>query len=547
MVLSLAACAIENDIPYPIVEGAVTAFEVEGQCASQVGGSAAAKIDRTNRLITLSVNDLVNLSALKITRFEVSNDALIEVDPNVCMSPENFPTNGFVGVGDGQNTQVNFTDTVKFTLKTYQDYLWRVKVSQVVDRNIQVENQVGNPVIDPINKTAIIYVSKKQSLRTVKVNVFQLAGEHGTVIPDPTQSTTYDFSKDLYTTFMVKHGWETTASSWKVFVYQTDETVALTSNVFPRTVSATVYGSMQNGSTPIVEYKASSESSWRRATLVSTSTTSYEAELDGLSAATVYQYRVTVGEEQTEEKSFSTTSKLQLENAGFEDWHQVEKLWNPWPSSGTSYWDTGNRGATTVGDSNVTSSTDTSTGSGLSAMLQSKYIVIKFAAGSIFTGSYLATDGTNGILGFGRDFTAFPKRLTFEYKYTSSIVNRNHKDFPQFSHLIGKPDSCQVYIALADWEPEEYKGQKYPYIIRTRPGETQHLFNVNDSHIIAYAQMTKGDNVTSWTKATLELEYRYTDRAPKYILVVAASSKYGDYFTGGDSSKLMLDNFNLEY
>ena len=37
MVLSLAACAIENDIPYPIVEGAVTAFEVEGQCASQVG------------------------------------------------------------------------------------------------------------------------------------------------------------------------------------------------------------------------------------------------------------------------------------------------------------------------------------------------------------------------------------------------------------------------------------------------------------------------------------------------------------------------------
>ena len=30
-VLSLAGCKIENDIPYPVLEGNIEAFEVEGQ------------------------------------------------------------------------------------------------------------------------------------------------------------------------------------------------------------------------------------------------------------------------------------------------------------------------------------------------------------------------------------------------------------------------------------------------------------------------------------------------------------------------------------
>ncbi|WP_337493602.1 PCMD domain-containing protein, partial [Barnesiella intestinihominis] len=73
------------------------------------------------------------------------------------------------------------------------------------------------------------------------------------------------------------------------------------------------------------------------------------------------------------------------------------------------------------------------------------------------------------------------------------------------------------------------------------------LFDKNDPHIIAYADMYSGKSVTEYTPFTLELEYRDTDRIPTYIVVVASASKYGDYFTGGDGSVLFLDDFTLEY
>ena len=115
-----------------------------------------------------------------------------------------------------------------------------------------------------------------------------------------------------------------------------------------------------------------------------------------------------------------------------------------------------------------------------------------------------------------------------------------------YENMKGKPDSCSVYIALGDWEPVMYKNTECPYLIRTRPSEL-HLFDLKDEHIIAYAQMTKGEDVPEWTTETLTLDYRVKNRQPKYIIVVASSSKYGDYFTGGDQSLLQVDNMELLY
>lgn len=42
--LCLCGCAIKDDIPYPIVDSAITAFEVEGQCDATGTGMAAAEI-----------------------------------------------------------------------------------------------------------------------------------------------------------------------------------------------------------------------------------------------------------------------------------------------------------------------------------------------------------------------------------------------------------------------------------------------------------------------------------------------------------------------
>ena len=65
--------------------------------------------------------------------------------------------------------------------------------------------------------------------------------------------------------------------------------------------------------------------------------------------------------------------------------------------------------------------------------------------------------------------------------------------------------------------------------------------------MIAYGQVTHGVSIPNWTPRAIELEYRYTRRTPKYILIVASSGKYGDYFTGGTGSKLWLDYLELIY
>ena len=44
---------------------------------------------------------------------------------------------------------------------------------------------------------------------------------------------------------------------------------------------------------------------------------------------------------------------------------------------------------------------------------------------------------------------------------------------------------------------------------------------------------------------TINLEYRDLDRKPTHVIVVAASSKYADYFTGGNGSTMYIDEFQF--
>ena len=83
-VLAVAACKIENDIPYPIVEGNIISMEVEGQRASDEGGSAQAVIDKSKRTVRLYVDDSVDLSQLRITKFTVSDGVTLIPDAGKC-------------------------------------------------------------------------------------------------------------------------------------------------------------------------------------------------------------------------------------------------------------------------------------------------------------------------------------------------------------------------------------------------------------------------------------------------------------------------------
>ena len=196
--ICMGACDIPNDIPYPIVEGRITAFEVEGQCGASGKGEGSATINKATRTVSLYVCDSVNIKRLKVNRIELKSEtknpdvnyqeeiALLP-DSSACLNFARFPRRGFNAPGYQKDTRMDFSQDVKFTLTTYQDYEWTVSVKQIINREVEVENQVGNAVIAPITHNVVIYVKKEQNLRKVKVNRFSLGGVNGKVTPDPTE------------------------------------------------------------------------------------------------------------------------------------------------------------------------------------------------------------------------------------------------------------------------------------------------------------------------------------------------------------------------
>lgn len=536
----LTSCAIENDIPYPIIEASIESMTVEGQRGADQNTFTAATINKSARTVTLYVNDGVDISRLQILSLKTTAGAeLVVDDPNVCEDYSKFPTSGFASLDSiplSSNTHVDFSQPVTFTLRTYQDYQWKVTVNQIIQRDIEIDGMTDY-VIDTNTRTVIIYVDSETDRTNLNVKKLNLGGEYGRVSPDPTLQK--DYSKP--STFNVSCSWEEYSYEWTVYVYpDSGESSSSSTEAFAMTTRATVNGKIQSGKTPVVEYRKESETSWITvpSANVNVSSNTFSATLTGLSASTTYKYRINVDGSIGSEQSFTTATATPLENGSFDEWSSEAAangtLWQPWSTS--SFWDTGNRGATTIADSNSVPTSETCNGSGKAASLETKWVVMKLASGNIFTGSYVRTDGTNGVLSFGREFKSFPSKLRINYKYTSATIDKIGED--ALEYLKGRPDSCHIYIALADWNQ--------PLEIRTRPSERQ-LFDKNDSHVIAYAEYISGNSDSQYQQKDLVLNYRYTNRTPKYILIVASASKYGDYFTGGVGSKLLVDNFELIY
>lgn len=534
--LLVASCAIENDIPYPIIEASIESIEVEGQRGAEENVFTAATINKTARTVLLYVNDSVDITKLKITRLKITEDAELIPDSAACVNYEKFPNTGFASLDSipvSSNTRMNFSSPVNFTLRTYQDYVWQVTVKQIIQRDIQVDGLVRT-VIDENSRNVIIYVGSDQDLSNLNVTKMNLGGEFGKVSPDPT--TIKDYSSPVK--FNVRRSWEEYSYEWTVFVYNDKGgSSGGSSDVFPMTTKAILKGSIQSGKTPVIEYAAQSESSWKSvpSSDISVSGTSYTATISGLKASTTYKYRVSVDGTAGSEQTFTTVAAVALENGKLENWSQDGKVWYPNASDANPFWGTGNPGAANfIG--NLTEPTDESI-SGKAALLETKNAIIKLGAGNLFTGDF-QLDGLNGLLHFGREFSSFPTALRLYYKYTSTTINMIGDNVGDLASMKGEPDICHIYIALSD--------KSEPYEIRNNPSNRQ-LFDKDDANIIAYGEFSSNESTSSYKQIEIPLEYRYTNRTPKYIIIVASSSKYGDYYIGGVGSKLWLDEMELVY
>lgn len=512
MLLAMLPGCIKNDLPYPKIPQFITAIAAEGE-------SDPAQIDTEKYTVSLTLDETVDIMAVRFTEFQVTEGAT--ADPDL-----------LEGTYD-------LSKPLTVSVSLYQDYPWIITAEQDIERYLTIEGQIGETVIDAVGHRVVVRVPENLDLAHLQLTSIKLGPEGITTLSPDLKPGPIDCSQPI-TVDVTCHD---RTEHWEIFVEKT-ELVVQTTKVDAWSQVIWAYGAgpadVKNG----FEYRRSDSEEWIAVPEADLSQPAgqgaFSARIAHLDPLTDYDVRSVSGENLGNVIKVTTGSTPVLPDADFDQWWLNGKIWCPWSEGGTPFWDTGNTGAATLGESNVQPSEDVPPGmSGKSAKLETRFVGLfgigKLAAGSIFTGSFKKIDGTNGILDFGREWTERPTRLRGYMKYKSVPIDYASAEF---ADLKGQPDMCHIYFALTDWTA--------PFEIRTNPKNRQ-LFNPDSPEIIAYGELTLDSDTDGWVEFEIELKYRSTSRVPKYLQITCAASKYGDYFTGGNGSCLWVDDYELLY
>lgn len=263
----------------------------------------------------------------------------------------------------------------------------------------------------------------------------------------------------------------------------------------------------------------------------------------GLEVDASYSYWVTTGDDNAPKVEFKLDKPMVVPNLRFDNWSKSGDSHMP-NAEGDNYWDSGNKGANSqtwiTGVNNPTSPETEIVYNDKAVKLESMTVFGVLASASIFTGTFVRTDGTNGVLSFGQSYKSRPTSLTGYYQYTPVKIDNAGDNRPEGVNK-GDMDQCIIYIALCS---------EISYEIRTNPKNLS-LFSPNDPSVIAYGELTaneeiKGEEKNGYKSFSIPIIYRDTI-TPTSIVIVAAASRYGDYFTGGKGSTLYLDELELKY
>lgn len=535
--LFLTAC-VENDLPYPTIEGVIETFVVEGQ--------TSVKYDKASASISVKVADTLDLSDLRVESLVVTAGMKVIPDASACKDFHHFPDTGFLAADSlpaGANTRMNFKQPVTFLLQLYQDYPWKVTVERDIQRQVSVANQLGTALIDEENRHVLVYVDStlQTSLRNVKIETLRLGSSVAITVPDPQIVT--DFTSPRV--FKVSAFGET--EDWTVSVAYPPAGMSFTT-LSAWAKRACVMGRTRTGQVsaryrpqPETETKTDSDTGWEEVL-------SSEIEIDEegnftlafthLKPESVYEYELTVDGKTEDIKTFTTEAVELVPNLSLDDWFKDGKSWyaDLDLTSENYFWDSGNKGSNAVGEANPTSPETSDVVKGKAARLESKTVAGVFAAGSLYTGTFGKVEGLSGAsLNFGRPYTGCPSALRGYYKYNSGTIDKAKEPYKE---LEGRRDSCHIYMALFTWSA--------PFPVNTNTGNFVDL-TWNNDNLVAFGQLIQGENVKDYTQFRIDLTYRDQTTKPTYILIVASASKYGDYFTGSTSSVLLLDELELVF
>lgn len=523
--LILTGC-IKNDLPYPVVELKINSISIEGIVGEPI-------IDEAQRTVTVELHEQTDIQNVKINAVEYTENAT--------------PSHNIVGTHDMRSA-------VTVTLSLYQDYVWQIKAQQNIERKFSVEGQIGATEWNIEDREVTAYVGF-EDLTNVHVTELKLAASDITTYQWADGVNQNDFSTVRYV-YVTCHG---RTERWDLYVKTTDVVVDIVkADAWGKVMW--LYGEGLSGTDLGFKYRQKGSDEWLVAQDVKVEGGSFSTCVKGLDVLTEYEIMAYSGDDTSAVQSVKTETVTPLENGGFEDWATIKKIVCPYLSEESAFWGTGNPGAAMVNTTVTDKSDDVRPGTNgqYSVKLESKFAnmagIGKFAAGNLFIGKYISTVGTNGIVGFGHKFTSRPLALRFWIKYNCGAVDRVGT-LPNGSDLqIGDNDTGSIFIALGDWIKEEYgvdadgkiKGtDECPVIVDTRDKAT--FFNSKSAAIIAYGEYVINQSIGEWQQVTIPLEYVTTSKVPTHIVLVASSSRLGDYFTGSTQSVMWLDDMELIY
>lgn len=526
----LTAC-IENDIPYPYIEGVIQ----EIQLADMQGD---AVFNNQTRTIEMTVGEDVFIDSVPVTRLITNEEAQIYPDAEACVKASGFPNFSFSSSQElpaNANTAIDFTKPVQFLLQTYQDYVWTVTVNQEIERAIEVEHQAGQaPLFDFQTHIVIIYVTEEADYRNIKINKLNLEGTKTTL--EPSFETVTDFTRPRV--FKAYRNGKYVCD-WTVDI-QKSSVISVVESIDAWATKAYISGSRLPGGNLAVEYRKQGAEEWTEVdatNVTSDGSTSFTATLTGLEDGTGYEVRALVGGEAGETASFQTETIVALPNMNLDTWTvstDGKETWYPNPVADNldnpqAYWATGNEGVTLYKSSSTVPVEGNEAYKGKAAKMftYGDIALVGAAAGNLFIGKYK----TNAMApatspSFGRPYDgARPTKLSGYYKYSPKpITYQGHGGISIPGNLT--TDQCHIYMYLWDAAGAE----------------------------IAYGEFVGSEEVTEYTRFELELVYKNTKAKPAEIAIVATSSKYGGEFDGmyvvgqvGDGSTLWVDEFELSY
>lgn len=355
-------------------------------------------------------------------------------------------------------------------------------------------------------------------------------------------------------------------ANWKIIV--SNATVQIESIPVYETwaTKATLYGSIVDGREPqgILTFryrKVDGDNEWKSVDAIRDGQSVKSVIIAGLTPGTTYEYQLLDGDLPSASSTFTTEKAVQLPNSGFEEWSGSVPTYIASSSSESSiFWDSGNHGSKTAKVDITVADGSIKHGGRYSAKLTSTKAEVfgigQFAAGNLFAGRYLKTamDGFkgNGVLGWGRPFNVRPSAIRVFVKFRPKTVTN---PLPDKGLNSGDTDQGIIYAAVGDWTGtggQYISGYEWAVVAQTdfnHPEKTI-TFNPADEKIIAYGERVFTSDVGSDTEMEeiiIPLDYRSYDRVPNYIVIVASSSRFGDYFGGAVGSIMWLDDIELVY